>query len=231
MPTYKYPRPALTVDIVVFGVSDDPAYSSLRVLLIERKHAPFKGLSALPGGFVNMNETIDKAAYRELREETSIKPSYLEQLYTFGDPKRDPRERVVSVAYYALVRSTDHQISAGSDAARVTWHEIDRVPQLAFDHKLILSTAIQRLRAKIRYAPIGFDLMPKTFTIGQIRQLYETLLGRKIDGGNFHRAIKKLQILDETGEQQEGNHRPAALYSFNRERYDDLVERGFNFEL
>src|SRR5690349_24332263 len=151
--SYQYPRAALTVDCVVFGFDE----SELKVLLIQRGLEPFKGRWAFPGGFVCVEETVDEAARRELAEETGLKGVFLEQLYTFGEVDRDPRERVVSVAYYALVKLTDHTTQAATDAADARWFPVSRVPKLAFDHGEILTTALARLKGKVRYQPIGFE--------------------------------------------------------------------------
>lgn len=230
--SYEYPRPALTVDLVVFGVGTHPQTGdlSLRVLLIERGQKPYKGSLALPGGFVEMDEGLDKAAFRELKEETGLEPAHLEQLYTFGAPKRDPRERVVSVAYVALV-SMDAvgKPLAGSDAAKVGWvaansaHEL----KLAFDHNAILEMAHERLKAKVRYAPIGFDLMPKTFTVGELQRLYEVVSMREFDRSNFRKKIVSLDVLVSAGWRSPG----VQLYSFDKEKYDRAVNRGVNFEI
>src|SRR3989440_12207047 len=162
--TYQYPRAALTVDCVVFGYDE----SELKVLLIERGLQPFKGHWALPGGFVRVEERLDDAARRELVEETGLKNVFLEQLYTFGAIDRDPRERVVSLAYYALVKLSDHRARAATDAANAAWFAISKTPKLAFDHKDILETALQRLKGTVRYQAIGFELLPHKFTLSQL---------------------------------------------------------------
>src|SRR3989475_10707435 len=151
--SYKYPRAALTVDCVVFGFDE----GALKVLLIQRALEPFKGKWALPGGFVRVDETLDEAAWRELAEEAGVKKVFLEQLYTFGAVERDPRERVVSVAYYALVKLSEHEAKAATDAANARWFAVSRVPRLAFDHAEILPMALARLKGKVRYQPIGFE--------------------------------------------------------------------------
>src|SRR6476620_10371891 len=166
---YQYPRAALTVDCVVFGLDD----SELKVLLIERGLDPFKGKWALPGGFVRVDETLDEAARRELEEEAGLKNVFLEQLYTFGALHRDPRERVVSVAYYALVHLAAHATKAATDAADARWFPLSKIPKLAFDHAEILATALARLQGKVRYEPIGFELLPAKFTLSQLQHLYE----------------------------------------------------------
>src|ERR1700752_709301 len=161
--TYEYPRAALTVDCVVFGLDDE----DLKVLLIQRALPPFEGKWALPGGFVRVTERLEEAARRELEEETGLSHVFLEQLYTFGAVDRDPRERVVSVAYYALVKLSDHQAKAATDAANAEWFPLTKLPKLAFDHAEILQTALSRLQGKVRYQPIGFELLPEKFTLSQ----------------------------------------------------------------
>jgi 8-oxo-dGTP diphosphatase len=226
--TYEYPRPALTVDCVVFGFTGD----SLQVLLIRRGIAPFSGSWALPGGFVHMEETLDQAARRELEEETHLHDVFLEQLYTFGNPNRDPRGRVVSVAYYALVRPDQHPATGDSDAAEAAWHSLEKIPPLAFDHAEILHTALERLRGKIRYEPIGFELLPKKFTLGQLQALYEAILGRAIDKRNFRKKLLAFDFLVPTHECTTGTaHRPARLHRFDRRKYQALTKKGFLFEL
>jgi 8-oxo-dGTP diphosphatase len=226
--TYEYPRPALTVDCVVFGLDDE----SLKVLLVQRRRPPFAGKWALPGGFVEMDETLEAAARRELREETGLEHIYLEQLYTFGDLDRDPRERTVSVAYHALVKLSGHRVQASSDARRTAWFPVADVPPLAFDHNRILEVACQRLRGKVRYQPIGFELLPAKFTLRQLQHLYETILGRRLDKRNFRKKILSLGILEELNEVEAGvPHRAARLFRFNRSKYDRLVKQGVDFEL
>ena len=230
--TYEYPRPSLTVDCVVFGLEGLDDAASLRVLLIERAHDPFAGCWALPGGFVDMDEDLETAARRELEEETGLRLSYLEQLYTFGAPDRDPRGRVVSVAWFALVQALDHVPESGSDAAQASWHPVADLPPLAFDHRRILRMAHQRLRAKIRYAPIGFELLPDTFTLRQLQHLYEVILEKPLDKRNFRRKVLSMGVLEETGElEQDVAHRAARLYRFNEARYRALSDDGFDFEI
>ncbi len=226
--TYKYPRPALTVDCVVFGFDE----SELKVLLIERGQGPFKGRWALPGGFVRVDETIDDAARRELTEETGLKDIFLEQLYTFGAVNRDPRERVVSVAYYALVKLSDHRAKAATDAANAEWFPVSKVPALAFDHANILATAQARLKGKVRYEPIGFELLPPRFTLSQLQHLYEAVLETELDKRNFRKKVLGFGLLIPlTNAQMTGRHRPAQLFSFDADKYEKLKKRGFNFEI
>lgn len=226
--TYDYPRPALTVDCVLFGVDDE----SLKVLLIQRQLQPFVHGWALPGGFVRMDETTDAAALRELSEETGVENVYLEQLYTFSDVERDPRGRVVTVAYYALAKPSDHDIRADTDAENVAWYEIDRLPSLAFDHEAIVRMARERLRAKVRYAPIGFELLPAKFTLTQLQRLYEIILETKLDKRNFRKKISSTGLVIETDEWEQGvAHRAARLYRFDNKKYRELLKQGFNFAI
>jgi 8-oxo-dGTP diphosphatase len=226
--TYEYPRAALTVDCVVFGFDE----SELKVLLIERALEPFKGRWALPGGFVRVEETLDEAARRELAEETGLKNVFLEQLYTFGTVDRDPRERVVSVAYFALVKLSDHRAKAATDAANADWFPISKVPKLAFDHADILETALIRLKGKVRYQPIGFELLPPKFTLSQLQHLYEVVLGGELDKRNFRKKVLSFGLLIPLKEtQMAGRHRPAQLFRFDADKYEKLKKRGFNFEL
>ncbi len=226
--TYQYPRAALTVDCVVFGFDE----GDLKVLLIERGLEPFKGRWALPGGFVRVDETLDAAARRELQEEAGLTNVFLEQLYTFGAVDRDPRERVVSVAYYALVKLTEHAAKAATDAANAQWFPVSKVPKLAFDHAEILRTAVERLKGKVRYQPIGFELLTPKFTLSQLQHLYEAVLGADLDKRNFRKKVLGFGLfvpLQET--QMLGRHRPAQLFKFDQKRYAHLRSRGFNFEI
>lgn len=226
--TYQYPRAALTVDCVVFGFED----SDLQVLLIRRAIPPFKDRWALPGGFVRVEETLDDAARRELVEETGLKDVFLEQLYTFGTVDRDPRERVVSVAYYALVRPGDHVTAASTDAAEARWFSIQDIPALAFDHSTILDTALKRLRGKLTYQPIGFELLPPKFTLTQLQRLYEAVLGGEIDKRNYRKKVLSFDLLIPLKEQhRDGPHRPAQLFRFDPVKYERLKKKGFLFEI
>jgi 8-oxo-dGTP diphosphatase len=226
--TYDYPRPALTVDCVVFGFDDE----DLKVLLIQRNNPPFADRWALPGGFVDVDESLEEAARRELSEETGIEVGYLEQLYTFGAVNRDPRERVVSVAWYALVKPSDFQVQAASDAGDARWFPVAEHPPLAFDHDEILNTAVERLRGKVRYQPIGFELLPRKFTLRQLQHLYETVLGRPLDKRNFRKKFLGMDLLTELDEfETDVPHRAARLYKFDRRRYERLTKQGFNFEI
>jgi 8-oxo-dGTP diphosphatase len=226
--TYDYARPALTVDCVVFALDD----GELKVLLIQRGLEPFAGKWALPGGFVRVTEPLEAAALRELAEETGLSDVFLEQLYTFGDAKRDPRERVVSVAYYALVNLPEQAVKGATDARDAAWFAVSDLPTLAFDHEKILGVALERLKGKVRYQPIGFELLPPKFTLSQLQRLYETVLERELDKRNFRKKILSMGILIETDEvQQDVAHRAARLYRFDEAKYQKLRKKGFNFEV
>jgi ADP-ribose pyrophosphatase YjhB (NUDIX family) len=226
--TYDYPRPALTVDCVVFGFDE----GDLKVLLVRRDVEPFRGKWALPGGFVRMDESIEEAARRELREETALEKLYLEQLYTFGDVHRDPRGRVVTVAYYALVKLADYRVNAATDASTAAWFSVSEVSTLAFDHNSILDTAMARLKGKVRYQPIGFELLPVKFALSQLQHLYEVILEQDLDKRNFRKKILGTGLLVELDEiQQDVAHRAARLFRFDDRKYRQLVRKGFNFEL
>lgn len=225
---YQYPRPALTVDCVVFGLDEN----ELRLLLVERDLEPFASQWALPGGFVRLKETLEESARRELAEETGITRLYLEQLYTFGELNRDPRERVVTVAYYALVKLSDHKVRAATDARSAAWFSVSDLPTLAFDHEEIVKVALNRLKGKVRYEPIGFELLPRKFTLSQLQKLYEVILERELDKRNFRKKILGMDLLIELDELQTGvAHRAARLYSFDEKKYERLKKNGFNFEI
>ncbi|HQR35851.1 MAG TPA: NUDIX domain-containing protein [Blastocatellia bacterium] len=209
--TYEYPRPSVTVDLVIFTIADN----DLKVLLIRRGGEPFKACWALPGGFVEIGESLEKAAARELKEEAGVTSVYLEQLYTFGDPKRDPRGRVISVSYFALVDAGRQRIRAASDATEAEWHSVFNSPKLAFDHKKILDYAVWRLRNKIEWTTVGYELLPKKFTLSELQRVYEIILQKPVDKRNFRKKILaqgQIRELNET--RSDGAHRPAKLYSF-----------------
>jgi len=201
-------------------------------MLIKRRTEPFEDCWALPGGFVGIAETTDAAARRELEEETGAKDLFLEQLYTFSTVDRDPRGRVISVAYFALVKPNSIQIRVGDEAKEVGWFGARDLPELAFDHASIVSTALQRLVGKVRYQPIGFELLPQKFTLSHLQKIYEVILGRDLDKRNFRRAVLKMGILDALDEKESGvPHRPSQLFRFDQAEYERLVQRGFSFEL
>lgn len=209
MHQYAHPHPAVTVDVVVFTIRD----RKLKLLLVRRGSEPYRGKWALPGGFVRADEGLDAAARRELQEETGVSGVFLEQLYTFGEPKRDPRERVITVAYYALIPSDKLQLRAASDAEAVGWFAMDELPKLAFDHAEIVSMAHQRLVAKLDYSTIAFAFMPKKFTLSELQEVYEIIRQEEIDKRNFRKWILSLNQIEETDEERRGGiHRPAKLF-------------------
>ena len=210
MPLEDYPRPSVTVDVIIFTLRED----DLQVLLIKRGHPPFEGMWAIPGGFVDIVESLEGAALRELEEETGVRDVYLEQLYTFGDPGRDPRGRTITVAYFALVPADTVRLRAGDDAADVRWWSVYDLPPLAFDHAGILAYALQRLRYKLEYTAVGFELLPETFTLSELQAAYEVILGETLDKRNFRRKILSAGVIEQTSEYRTGEGRPAKLYRF-----------------
>lgn len=217
------PRPAVTVDVVIFTL----VAGHIHVLLLKRTYPPFDGQWAIPGGFVNVDEPLDVAARRELAEETGLQDVYLEQLYTFGDPGRDPRTRVISVAYFALVRAEQHALRGSHEATDVRWFPLDDLPQpLAFDHDKIVRFARDRLRSKLEYTTLAFQLLPEVFTLPELKQTYERIFGEALDRGNFYRKIKEADVIEPVGRQRESGGRPAALYRFRADRREgDFVFR------
>lgn len=219
----QYERPSVTVDVVVFTLRE----CRLHVLLVQRKHWPFEGMWAIPGGFVRMDESLEDAARRELAEETGLDDPdiYLEQLYTFGDPGRDPRTRVITVAYFALISSDHLRLRASSDAAVAEWFPAYQPPELAFDHARILRYAIQRLRYKLEYTALAFQLLPETFTLTELQEAYEHILDEKLDKRNFRRKVLAAGVLEETSFTRSGDHRPAKLYRFRADAVAEVKAR------
>ncbi|NER14266.1 NUDIX domain-containing protein [Leptobacterium flavescens] len=218
----------IAVDAVVFGYKD----RNLNVLLIKRDVAPYRNYWALPGGLVLNEESLEQAVERELREETNVTIDYLEQLYSFGEPGRDPRNRVVSVAYFALVKPEHHSIKADTDANDVAWFSVKELPELAFDHLKILRMAKDRLKNKLSYEPIGFDLLANKFLFSDLEKLYTTILEKDIDRRNFRKKILSLDILEELDEKvSEGRGRPANLFKFNQKQYAKLKKDNFLFDI
>jgi len=221
----------VAVDAIVFGYNKEVGVS---ILLIKRKYKPFKDEWAIPGGFINDKESLEDAVERELSEETGIKINYLEQLYTFGKPDRDPRRRILSVAYFGLVKSSQFEkLQATTDAKEAKWFNIKSLPKLAFDHKEIIKLAIERLRGKIIYQPIGFELLDKKFPFSDLEHLYSTLLDRPVDRRNFKKKVMHLGILDELDEKVKstGAGRPGNLFQFNKTTYHKLQKEGMHFEI
>jgi 8-oxo-dGTP diphosphatase len=214
----RYERPSVTVDVVIFTLQE----RELHVLLVKRKRWPFEGRWAIPGGFVNMNESLELAARRELEEETGVHDIYLEQLYTFGEPKRDPRTRVISVAYIALVSADAQTLRVSDESTDVRWFPVRALPgPLAFDHDAILAAGLDRLRSKLEYTTLAFQLLPEVFSILELKHIYEQILGEELDKGNFYRKIKDAKVLEDTGLRREGRGRPTSLYRFRRNRGDE----------
>jgi 8-oxo-dGTP diphosphatase len=214
----RYERPSVTVDVVIFTLIE----RELNVLLVRRKRWPHEGMWAIPGGFVEIDESLETAARRELEEETGVRDIYLEQLYTFGDPNRDPRTRVISVAYIALVRADKQKLRVSEESMDVRWFPVRRLPgQLAFDHDAILASALGRLRSKLEYTTLAFELLPEVFSILELKHIYEQILDEELDKGNFYRKIKDANVLEDTGMRREGRGRPTTLYRFRRNRGDE----------
>ena len=214
---------AIAVDVVLFTIQG----GILKVLLVKRRQPPFRGAWALPGGLVGPDESVDDAALRELQEETNIGNIYLEQLYTFGEPMRDPRGRVITVAYYALVNWQQFQLKARQRVSEADWFPVKRLPPLAFDHRRIVDYALERLRNKINYTTVSFQLLPRQFTLTELQGSYEVILGQRLDKRNFRRKMLQLGILKGTREfQAAGRQRPARLYTFAEPKVVKLQEKG-----
>jgi 8-oxo-dGTP diphosphatase len=221
--SYPYPHPAVTTDVVVFTIRT----GRLHLLLVKRANPPFKGSWALPGGFLDIDEDLDTCAARELAEETGIGGVYLEQLYTFGATHRDPRERVISVAYYALIpeQALDAPPRAASDATAVAWFDIEELPALAFDHADVIDMAHRRLVAKLDYSTIAFQFMGNTFTLSELQGVYETLLNQPLDKRNFRKRILSLDLIEETGKlRRNGKHRPAREYRVRHPKRVEIIK-------
>ncbi|OHA06377.1 MAG: hypothetical protein A2934_00680 [Candidatus Sungbacteria bacterium RIFCSPLOWO2_01_FULL_47_10] len=215
----KIEAPRVTVDIVIFTIEE----AKLKTLLIKRKFDPFKNIWALPGGFVRSKEDIYAAALRELSEESGISGVYLEQLYTFGSPKRDPRGRVITIAYFALASRQKLRIRSASDAKDAGLFSVDDLPRLAFDHKEILEKALERLGNKIQYTNVLWSLLPEYFTLGDIQRVYEIIWGKKADKRNFRKKLLSLGLLKPIGKLRKGlRRRPARLYQFKTKKYVEL---------
>jgi len=222
---YKYPHPAVTADCVIFGFDG----VSIKVLLIQRGIEPFKGKWAFPGGFMNIDETVEDCAKRELEEETGLKNASVEQFYTFSDVNRDPRERVITVAHYALVRLSE--VKGGDDALMARWFSMNEIPSLAFDHELILRMAVNCLKERICFEPIGFELLPEFFTMTELQNLYEAILEIKFDRRNFYNKMHKLGILTEAQPRPvNASRRTPNKYRFNAKKYAELKQKGFRLE-
>jgi 8-oxo-dGTP diphosphatase len=219
----------VSVDAVVFSYEQE---SGVSVLLIKRKNQPFQKMWALPGGLVVTGESLDKAVKRELKEESGIDLSYLEQLYTFGNPARDPRNHAISVSYFGLVNPRGLRLVAQTDAEDAAWFNIKRLPRLAFDHRSIIDVAVKRLRGKLTYEPVGFELLDKSFPFSDLEKLYQTLLDQDLDRRNFKKKIMSLRIVEPLNEiVHRSTGRPARLFRFNKKKYFELKEKGYNFDI
>ncbi len=219
----------VAVDAVVFAYKE----KTLSVLLVKQKFGVNKDQWVLPGGLVKDDEPLKEAVERELFEEAGIKVNYLEQLFTFGDDiNRDPRNRVISVSYFALVNPTKMKLKSGTDAKDAEWFPLDEIPQLPFDHNKIIHTSIKRIQSKLAYQPIGFELLNKEFPFSDLENLYQTILNKEIDRRNFRKKILSFGLLNETDKMsQKGAGRPAKLFKFNQSKYNKLVKEGFLFEI
>ena len=220
MYTYKYPHPAVTTDCIVFGFDG----TKLNLLLINRGIEPYKGSWALPGGFMKIDETAEQGALRELQEETGVKDIYIEQLQAFTAVDRDPRERVMTIAFMAFVRQEKYEVIAGDDAAKAQWFPVNSLPQLAFDHKEIITLALNKLRWKMTYEPLAFRLLNKTFTISQLQTIYEVVCDKRFDRRNFHKKLTSLGYIIPTEEQLKTIGRPSTLYTFDERKYREVAE-------
>lgn len=222
---YRYPHPAVAVDCVIFGYDGN----DIKVLLIQRGNYPYKTSWAFPGGFMNINETAEQAALRELKEETGLKDVIVRQLYTYTDIDRDPRERVISIAHYALTRISE--VKAGDDAKDAKWFSLSEIPNLAFDHDVILNKALTTLKERICFEPIVFELLPEIFKMSELQNVYENILGIKFDRRNFYKKMNKLGILTEVeGRAKDSSRRIPIFYRFNAEKYAELKQKGFKLE-
>lgn len=223
--TYPFPRPSVTTDCVIFGYDG----KELKVLLVQRGIPPFKGMWAFPGGYLQMDEDAIEGAKRELKEETGLEDAYITQFKTFSAVDRDPRGRVITIAHIALVRISE--VRGGDDAAKAEWFPIASIPQLAFDHDMILREALQSLRQKIHFEPVGFELLPEKFTMPQLQNLYESILDIRFDRRNFSSKMLHLGILEDTEDRPaNASNRIPVVYRFNKERYDQMKSKGFKLE-
>jgi 8-oxo-dGTP diphosphatase len=210
---FGYEQPAVTVDLVIFTVNDD----MLKVMLIRRAEEPFADSWSLPGGFLKSSESLEDAALRVLRDKAGVENVYVEQLYTFGNPDRDPRARVITVTYFALIPWKDLAQPLSNKVTDLMWAPVHRLPKLAFDHRKIVEYAVRRLRAKASYSNIVYGLMPRQFRLSELQRMYEIIINDKLDKRNFRKRMLATGLLQETGRKEiAGAHRPAMLYKFKK---------------
>ncbi len=218
----------ISIDCVVFGFEN----SSLEVLLIKRARKPFKNCWALPGGFIKRKELVEKAAERILYESTGIKKLYMEEVSIFDGVYRFPDWRVITIGYFALVSPEKYKLTTGIDTTDVKWIKLSEVHELPFDHNKIIEIALSKLRTRVRYRPIGFELLPNKFTLPRLQMLYEVILGKKLDKRNFRKKIMKMHLLKSLKEKDKNNSkRAASLFQFDKQTYNKLKNNGFNFEI
>lgn len=223
--SYRYSHPSVTTDCVIFSFDG----TKLKVLLVQRGVEPYKGRWAFPGGFMKMDESAEEGELRELQEETGMSGAYIKQFHAFSEPSRDPRERVITIAFYALVKM--QEVKGADDAADARWFALDEVPSLAFDHDLILRTALGELRKQIHFEPVGFELLPEKFTIKELQNLYEAILDVNFDRRNFYNKMRRLGILELLEETVKPTPKKEAfLFKFNAEKYNELKQKGFRLE-
>jgi 8-oxo-dGTP diphosphatase len=221
MPANELPVSAITSDVAIFTLRE----RRLELLLVKRANPPFQGCWALPGGFVRVDEDLEQAARRMLAEETGVRGVYLEQLYSFGRPDRDPRGRVISVAYYALIPSDKLELHAATDAEAVAWFALEQLPELAFDHHDIVAMAHRRLAAKLDYSTIAFQFMPEKFTLSDLQEVYEIILREEMDKRNFRKWVLALERIEDTNEsRRDGAHRPAKLYRVKQRNEVEFIK-------
>jgi 8-oxo-dGTP diphosphatase len=219
---------ALSIDCLIFGFKK----GELDILLVQHGEGISKGKWALPGGWIRYNESVNDAAVRLLHDLTGVSNIYMEQLGVFGDVERYPQKRVITIGYFALVKPENYRLHAGFTASDASWFKLSEVPHLPYDHNKILNTAVKHLKHKVRHEPIGFNLLPRKFTLHQLQELYEAVLETKLDKPNFRRKLMKMNLLAASKEKQKDvSHRAASLYKFDKRTYDRLKEKGFTFEL
>ena len=224
----KFFRSAFSVDSVVFGFDE----GDLKVLLIYRGTEPYQGTWALPGDLVRLDEDLDESVRRVLKDLTGMGNIYMEQIHTFGRVDRHPLGRVITVSYMSLVKISDYKLNPSSWAKDAKWHSVNNIPKLPFDHNEILDFAMEKLKEKVRRQPIGFELLPREFSITELQHLYECVLGINLDKRNFRKKLSSMNLLVDSGVSQNAvAHRPARLYRFDRKKYNTLIKKGFSFEI